>query len=100
MNSASASEQESANAENMRVIVRMRPNLPGDASVSVAASTDKSIIVDERDGKVQVARDKKGLSEFSFSDVLNEEATQKDLYSLCSGIVADVMGGINCCIFA
>lgn len=80
--------------ECMRVIVRARPK------VEAQSGDENSICIDETGKKVSLSRDRKGVSEFSFSEVLGGNSSQDDLYRVCKSSVDDVLQGINCCILA
>lgn len=99
--------------QNMRVIVRVRPQTDLSASTEslskdkgdLDTSTDNSnnnqaINIDSGDSKISIYRERKGESAFSFSSVLDTTADQQSLYELCKDSINDVMGGINCSILA
>lgn len=80
--------------ENMRVLIRIRP--PENEINEIT-----NLFIDETSKKISLLRDKnKGTAEFSFSNVLNYNSTQSDLFLLCKDTINDVLDGINCCILA
>jgi hypothetical protein len=103
-----------ADEQNMRVIVRVRPqtelstsidgNLPKDVNKdlegSVDATSGQAITIESEESKISVYRERKGQSAFSFSNVLGTSSTQEALYDLCKDSINDVMEGINCSILA
>lgn len=78
-----------------RVMVRARPS---DSPLDANGAIDDVLSVSEERSTVRVSRDRKGVSEFTFSDVLGVGSTQRDLYLRCSPAVDQVLDGVNCCI--
>lgn len=84
----------SAEEEIVKVVVRVRPEANNDSS-------SKTLVIDENEKAISINRGgKKGVSEFTFSEILSAEATQEELYAECCGVVENVLRGINCCIMA
>ena len=96
--------------QNMRVIVRVRPqlelsastyNLPKDRDIeSSVDGRGAAVTVDKTESKISIHRERKGQSAFSFSSVLDTSANQETLYDLGKDSISDVMGGVNCSILA
>lgn len=82
----------SGGEESMKVLVRVCPG--NDQQETSALSIDAS------QKRISFSRERKGVSEFSFSGVLDDSASQADVFSHCRDVVNDVVNGINCCIFA
>ena len=81
---------------NVRVIVRVRP----DTNENENQGENKSFIsIDSSNNSIIIDRDKKGQSDFRFSGVMDQNASQEDVFNSCN-LTEDVLNGINCCIIA
>ena len=86
--------------QNVRVFCRFRPPF------SDADSTSQPFDIDTVQHAVSVissgqAQDASGPQTFTFDGVFDERNTQEDVYTdVASPMVADLMGGYNCTIFA
>jgi len=78
----------------LKVIVRIRPQPDG-------SQGGRCLSLKDSDKTISVARDKKGVSDFTFSAgaVLGPSCTQDGLYEHCD-VARDVVDGINCCVMA
>ena len=78
----------------IKVLVRLRP-LPDGSNGS------NCLQLGESDKTVSVLRDKKGVSEFTFSTgaVLGPNCKQNTIFEHCN-VAQDVVDGINCCVMA
>ena len=89
----------------IKVLVRIRPNgaVSALASSSSQLSEESGLVINQDgDGKsISLNRDKKGVSDFTFSEgaVLAPDCSQSQCYSNCN-LTYDVIEGINCCIMA
>jgi len=84
--------------ESIRVIIRIRPELNDTPEENDPQNNCLDVHIDRN--MIIVNRPKKGPYEFVFSQVLNTDASQYDLYSCCEGALRSVLDGINCCIMA
>ncbi len=76
------------------MLVRVRPSPDGGAS-------SPCLSLQPEKQQVSVSRDKKGTSDFAFSQgaILGPATGQEEVFSHCN-VVDDVVNGLNCCVMA
>jgi len=86
---------------NIRVLCRVRPMLPFEVKREGAKSTCVTFpfAATNEDGLIDVV-DRERTHRFDFDAVFDGKASQEDVFDQVEPLVASVVDGYNCCIFA